>query len=184
MLEIISLRVNHQLLGKDIRTHFCTARGLSFSWGVRSGKADDRQASCRVLVSDEASLLWDSGLVETDEQLIHYAGGKLPEGRRLLVTVQVTSTHGETSEEVGDYFFVADTEWSAPWIGMESPEGTKALYFRKEVIAQKTIRHAELYVCGIGYQKVYLNGKALDDCTLDPAVTQYAKECQYVMYQE
>ncbi|MBO4528502.1 MAG: family 78 glycoside hydrolase catalytic domain [Victivallales bacterium] len=184
MLEITSLRVNHQLLGEELRTHFCTARGLSFSWGVRSGCADDRQASCRVLVTDEASLLWDSGIVETDEQLIHYAGSKLPEGRRLLVTVQVTSTHGETSEEVGDYFFVADTEWSAPWIGMESPEGTKALYFRKEVIAEKAISHAELYVCGIGYQKVYLNGEALDACTMDPAVTQYIHECQYVLYPE
>ena len=57
MLEITSLRVNHQLLGEELRTHFCTARGLSFSWGVRSGVADDRQASCRVLVTDEASLL-------------------------------------------------------------------------------------------------------------------------------
>ena len=175
MLEITSLRVNHQLLGEELRTHFCTARGLSFSWGVRSGVADDRQASCRVLVTDESSLLWDSGIVETDEQLIHYAGNKLPEGRRLLVTVQVTSTHGETSAEVADYFFVADTAWTAPWIGMADPEGTKALYFRKEVISDKAIRHAELYVCGIGYQKVYLNGEALDACTLDPAVTQYGR---------
>ena len=82
MLEITSLRVNHQLLGEELRTHFCTAKGLSFSWGVCSGKENDKQASCRVLVSDESSLLWDSGIVETDEQLIHYAGSKLPEGRR------------------------------------------------------------------------------------------------------
>ena len=41
MLEITSLRVNHQLLGEEPRTHFCTAKGLSFSWGVRSGKEND-----------------------------------------------------------------------------------------------------------------------------------------------
>ena len=184
MLEIKSLRVNHQLLAQERRTHYCTAKDLSFSWSVQSGKPDDRQASCRVLVSDETALLWDSGIVETDEQLIHYAGAKLPTGRRLLVTVQVTNKYGETSEEVGDYFFVADTDWTAPWIGVENPEGTKALYFRREIQTEKTIRHAVLYVCGIGYQKVYLDGEALDACTMDPAVTQYVKECQYVMYPE
>ncbi len=184
MLEIISLRVNHQLLGKEIRTHFCTARGLSFSWAVRSGSPDDRQASCQVTVADGETVVWDSGVVETAEQLLHYSGCKLPEGRRLTLSVKVTSIHGETSDISSDYFFVADTEWTAPWIGMENPEETKALYFRREIIAEKAIRRAVLYVCGIGYQKVFLNGKALDDCTLDPAVTQYAKECQYVMYPE
>ncbi len=184
MLEIISLRVNHQLLGKEIRTHYCTAKGLSFSWAVRSEAADDRQATCQVTVADGWTVIWDSGVVQTSEQLLHYAGPKLPDGRRLTLSVKVTSLHGETSESASNYFFVADTEWMAPWIGMDNPEGTRALYFRREIMAKKAIRHAVMYVCGIGYQKVFLNGNALDECTLDPAVTQYAKECQYVMYPE
>ena len=184
MLEITSLRVNHQLLGDELRTHFCTAKSLSFSWSAQSSRDDDKQASCRVQVSDESSLLWDRGMVETDEQLLHYAGAELPQGRRLFLHVQIASIHGETSDVASDFFFVADTKWTAPWIGMQSPDATKALYFRREVKLDKPIKHAELYVCGIGYQKVYLNGEALDACTLDPAVTQYAKECQYVMYPE
>ena len=184
MLEIISLRVNHQLLENEIRTHYCTAKGLSFSWAVRSEAADDRQATCQVTVADGWTVIWDSGVVQTSEQLLHYAGPKLPDGRRLTLSVKVTSLHGETSECASDYFFVADTEWTAPWIGMDNPEATRALYFRREIMAKKAIRHAVMYVCGIGYQKVFLNGNALDECTLDPAVTQYAKECQYVMYPE
>ena len=56
MLEITSLRVNHQLLGEELRTHFCTVRGLSFSWGVRSGVVDDRQCMTEEQLRDSPGI--------------------------------------------------------------------------------------------------------------------------------
>lgn len=66
----------------------------------------------------------------------------------------------------------------APW-GKFSRRGCAPL-FRKEFELPKKIKKARLYVCGLGYCAVTLNGKRPDGNLLEPAYTQYDKRVYYV----
>ena len=48
----------------------------------------------------------------------------------------------------------------------------------REFTVEAGLESAVLYVCGIGYQTVSLNGEAVDSAALDPAHTDYTKTCQ------
>ncbi len=61
-------------------------------------------------------------------------------------------------------------------------EGFAASYFRKEVAVEKNIKSAQVYVCGLGYYELYLNGKKVGDHVLDPAPSNYDKQAYYVHY--
>lgn len=185
MLELQTIRINQQSLRKEIRTHHCTGgSGLLFSWSVASDRGDNRQASCRVVVTHGGKALWDSGVVNGSEQSAYCSTEGFPRGVKLEVGIHVEDAYGEKSAVKRDYFYLCDTNWEAGWIGMPGydKDDTYVIYLRKEFQVGKPVESARLYVCGIGYQKAYLDGAELDDYTLDPAVTEYTKDCQYVTH--
>ena len=191
MLTITQLRVNHAPLGDTLRSHIAaSAPSLSFSWAAVSIHRSNRQRTCHITISDDDQhVLWDSGTVETAQQcLVCPCADTLPKGTMLHVSVTISDAFRETSEPKNDYFYLADVTWNAPWIGSPTPRlRTDALYFRKTFSLDRPVRNARLYACGIGYQRVSLNGRPLDegltdDWPLDPAVTDFSKQAQYVLY--
>lgn len=77
--------------------------------------------------------------------------------------------------------------WHASWISAgfchlnwQSP-ALPAPYFRKEFNCSAQ-GEAVLYLCGLGYYELYLNGKKVGDRVLDPVVTQYDRRARYVEY--
>jgi alpha-L-rhamnosidase len=54
--------------------------------------------------------------------------------------------------------------------------------FRKEFKLDRPVRRAALYICGLGYCEVFLNGKRIGDHVLDPAWTCYQKRAFYVTH--
>lgn len=68
--------------------------------------------------------------------------------------------------------------WNANWISAgfrhvnwQAPV-LPAPYFRKEFNCTVNGK-AVLYLCGLGYYELYLNGEKVGDRVLDPVVTQY-----------
>lgn len=189
MLEITKLRLNYQPLDDTLRSHLVSAQNLTFSWAVQSSHNPNRQTACRVIITDDDdNTLWDSDTVSTADQCLAYQGPELPRGVMLHVAVTVSDAYRETSAACNDYFYITDIDWQAPWIASptERPR-TEALYFRRSFRLAKPLATACLYACGIGYQKVFVNGQPLDegvleDWPLDPAVTDYSKQAQYVVY--
>ena len=57
-----------------------------------------------------------------------------------------------------------------------------AIYFRKEFNIKKSIKTAKLYICGLGYYELRINGKKVGDRILDPAQTDYNKISLYSTY--
>ena len=53
---------------------------------------------------------------------------------------------------------------------------------RKNFTAGKQIESARAYIAGLGYYKLYLNGKRVGDHELDPAFTVYDKTVLYATY--
>ncbi|HOW17620.1 MAG TPA: family 78 glycoside hydrolase catalytic domain [Phycisphaerae bacterium] len=100
-------------------------------------------------------------------------------------------------------------DWQGPWItrsegggsdadsrgsgsgaagsGSQSPPADPygehpAPMFRKEFVAPRAIRQARLYISGLGYYELHINGERVGDRVLDPAWTSYAKRVFYSTY--
>ncbi|MDD5697052.1 MAG: glycoside hydrolase family 78 protein [Victivallaceae bacterium] len=54
--------------------------------------------------------------------------------------------------------------------------------FRKTFIWNNPGVKAEVWICGLGYYELYLNGRKVGDRVLDPVVSQYDKRVRYVVY--
>ncbi len=57
-----------------------------------------------------------------------------------------------------------------------------AIYLRKEFSIQKPVKTAKIYICGVGYYELRLNGKRIGDRVLEPAQTDYNKIALYSTY--
>ena len=53
---------------------------------------------------------------------------------------------------------------------------------RREFEAPKPIRRATVYVTGLGFFDLYLNGARVGDHIMDPALTEYSKLILYVTF--
>jgi len=103
-------------------------------------------------------------------------------------------------------------EWKALWIGMipedknyEDEEERRRLsangipsawsagdekgrrrlsarYLRKEIAVNKKVEKATVYICGLGYYKLSLNGQSIGDHVLDPILRDYDKQLPYNTY--
>ena len=68
---------------------------------------------------------------------------------------------------------------------MKTPKkvnGFAASYFRNELAIDKKVENAQVYICGLGYYELYLNGEKVGDHVLDPAPSNYDKQAYYVNY--
>ncbi|MBR6373097.1 MAG: family 78 glycoside hydrolase catalytic domain [Victivallales bacterium] len=79
-------------------------------------------------------------------------------------------------------------QWSGHWLnaanvpGAATPEGGPAPYFRKVVTCRKKIESAKIYLCGLGYHVLYVNGVKADDRVLAPVMSQFDRRVSYVVY--
>ncbi|URM94014.1 glycoside hydrolase family 78 protein [Actinomadura madurae] len=70
----------------------------------------------------------------------------------------------------------------APWYSSVSAPNPPEPLLRREFTARKRIASARAYIAGLGYYKLYLNGKRVGDHELDPAFTVYDKTVLYTTY--
>ena len=87
--------------------------------------------------------------------------------------------------------FLNPADWQAKWIQHKStasiPESQAfddhpAPLFRKEFVLAKKIARARIYVSGLGYYELRLNGEKVGDHVLDPGWTTYSKRVLYSTY--
>ena len=181
MLQLTNVSVNYGRLKESVRTRLIEAgASATFTWGALSDRSDAYQSACRARLSGDG-LAWDSGWVEQRAQELRYEGA-LPEGTPIALTLQIRDDAGEESELYTNVFYNAGVEWKAGWIGAAEDEPGRTVYLRREFSIDRPVASATLYACGIGYQKLYVNGEAMDDAALDPATVDYSRTCQYVTY--
>ena len=170
------------------------------SWKLHSDQRSQRQSAYQVLVAGNPNLLaqdkadlWDSGRV-CSEQSVHveYAGQPLHSRQRCYWKVRVWDQEGR----VGSYSDVAhwemglldEDDWAAQWIGApqfppRSVEGVcRAPLLRKAFSIQPDIESARVYICGLGYYDLYVNGTPIGDRRLDPTFTRYDRRALYTTH--
>src|ERR1035437_9869873 len=162
------------------------------SWLLESPERGQRQTAYQVLAGSTAALLakgkgdlWDSGKVSSGESVqVVYFGNALRPGQRVYWKVRAWDLNDRSSAyspaawwEMG---LLAPADWSATWITRKRAEplseeqlfeDNPAPLFRKEFLLAKKISRARVYVSGLGYYELRLNGQRVGDQVLDPGWT-------------
>lgn len=141
---------------------------------LRTGKAD----------------LWKSGRKAVGElPVVSYRGKTLPTMQHCFWRVRLWDKTGKVSawSAVAEWQMglLNASDWKASWIGApwETDESTDrstdesakpAPLLRKDFRVSKKIKSARVFVCGLGYYELYLNGKKVGNNVLSPNQTDYS----------
>jgi len=168
----------------------------ALSWRVNTQERGKHQYAYHIMVSDrlewlleQTNLLWDSGKVQSGECTgIIYQGTPLKITTTYYWKVKIWDESGKESafSEPATFETALDeADWTACWIGnptVETTYQTMAPMFRKAFVIAKPVQTARVYVSGLGYYELRLNGHKVGDHVLDPGWTDYAKRILYSTY--
>ncbi len=79
----------------------------------------------------------------------------------------------------------SERKWRAKWIARPTTymgDVLPAPFLRKVFNCRAETGSARLYICGLGYYELYINGRRVGDHVLDPVVSQYDRRARYVVY--
>ena len=167
------------------------ARTPRLSWQLQAQARGARQAayqlqaasSLAALQADQPDL-WDSGRVESPAQLVTYAGRPLASRQACWWQVRVwdeTGAGGAYSPPASFEIGLAPEDWSAGWIGCPPGLVNRALYIRKAFKLEKPVQRARVYMAGLGWSELYVNGQRANRRVLDPAQTDYSRRVLYTV---
>lgn len=167
------------------------------SWKLRSQWRGQRQTAYQVIVASNIDLLrenrgdlWNSGKILTDKSLdVVYAGAPLASRTTCYWKVRVWDRNNKPSpfSEIATWEMglLDPNDWQAQWAvapGSEAGSEGPAPYLRKTFVLSKWVKRARLYVCGLGYYELHLNGTRVDNHVLDPSFTRYNQRALYLSY--
>ncbi len=169
----------------------------AFGWQLAARERNQSQAAYRILVSStpeplrqEQGDLWDSGQVISSESIqVRYAGRMLRSRQRCYWMVKAwdqdraeSAWSAPASFEMG---LLQPEDWQGQWIAHPEAswaELSPAPYLRRSFMLDQEVRQGRVYICGLGYYELYLNGQRVGDHVLDPAFTRYDRRALYVTY--
>lgn len=156
-----------------------------FSWIPVSDLRGRFQRAYRIIVGSLDNVLkgvgdiWDSGIVESSDNIAEYRGPPLRSFTRYYWRVRWWDDEGRDSGWSDIAWFetgiLDPNEWRGKWIG-----GGQLL--RKEFIVSGDVAEARAYVSGLGYYELRINGSRVGDKALDPPWSEYTKTVYYSVY--
>lgn len=164
-----------------------------FSWVLNSDQRGTAQAGYQIIVttipgatSVTPDTLWNTHIVKSDRSVnIAYDGKTLQSDHTYHWKVRVWNQKGLSGPWSSSASFhtglLKKSDWQGVWIG--SPDSTiSAPLLRKEFDIHKKILDAHVFISGLGYYELYLNGEKVGNHKLDPGTTDYNKRALYVAY--
>lgn len=163
-----------------------------FSWVYQTEDRGLRQEKYQIIVAEDEDgiadgnrLLWDSGVVDSDQTLnVSYAGTKLRSACTYFYRVTIWLNNGEKIESGTSEFLTGlmdDEPWRADWVGGPMME-KHTFWFRKEFELHGRIRKAVAFVASPCYYVLTVNGEKIGDAVLNNAWTDSEKTCLYATY--
>lgn len=189
MVRLIDLRCEYrsQPLGLD-------EPKPRFSWQLQAEERGKWQASYRVMVASDSSLvlpvradLWDSGVVGSgNSSQIEYQGRALSAGTRYFWRVEVQADSGEIVSSENEWFETGmmGEPWGAEWITLPRPpdvtdEFRPCPYLRRRFELTAPFQKARVYVTALGLYRLFINGLRIGNDHLAPGWTDYRKRIPY-----
>lgn len=154
-----------------------------FRWLLESDERAQLQTAYQVIVATSPAKLqaniadkWDSGKVSSDNSVeVVYAGRELATAERAYWKVRVWDQNGRPSAYSAPASFemglLNPADWQGKWIAAH--KRVSSPLFRRNFTLSNSIRRARVYVSGIGYYELSINGNKIGDRVLDPAPTYY-----------
>jgi len=142
-------------------------------------------SSKKELTSGEAGL-WSSGKVTSPDQvMVPYSGSELTSRQQCWWRVRVWRSVDEVSSWSDPERFgvgvIGDDRVKGDYIGYTMVPGKEPI-LRKSFTVNTLPERAILYVNSLGYHEAYINGTAVSDAVLNPAVSQLDKRSLIVTY--
>lgn len=165
-----------------------------FSWKLYSDMRGVTQKSCRVTAKTGDQIIWDSGVMETDESVrIRYAGEKLCSRQQVRWRVEVTVADDRGREETAvseEAFFemglLKEQDWVGKWIEPEESVDfharKPALCLRKVFVIRPGLKQARIYQTAHGLYHFWINGQSGTQDLFKPGLTSYYYRMQYQTY--
>ena len=164
-----------------------------FSWHIENEYTSDgnrvrgiTQRAYRITVSSAAGVVWDSTHIKSADSLhIRYNSDvELVSDTRYDFTLQYWSSSGTVSDVVTGHFrtalFAPQQEFSGAWIGSNN---VTMNYLRKEFVVPALTTAANVFLSGVGYYHLYVNGHLVDySRRLDPGWTTYQRRTYYASF--
>lgn len=162
-------------------------------WRLETDKNNVKQTSYQILVASNITKLnnnigdlWDTDTIFSDQTThIVYSGSELKSRQKVFWKVRTWDQNNIVSEwsEISSWemALLEQSDWKAKWIGKNQIKKAKvgernpAIYFRKIFNVQEDIENARVYISGLGYYELYINGKKVGDHVLAPNQTNYDK---------
>jgi len=170
-------------------------RNPKFSWRLEHKGRNVHQTKARIEMSNKADfseLVWDSGVMDSSLQYTYFNGKSLKSGQAYYFKVTWWDHNDEwaESEETGCFIMgLFNDEWNnALWITARSIPN--APYIRKEFSLSQAIKTATLYISGLGWYQLSINGhdvrsrtaNATETIFITPGWSQYEIRIPYVAY--
>ncbi len=156
-----------------------------FGWKLK--QEDSPQKSYRITVvkaENPTIILWDSGVEKSSRSYaVEYNGTPL-ESKTIYcwsvsVVLQDDMVYEATSQFETGIFNMQ--EWQGEWIQQPNAKYGMAPLFRYSFQMEECTQ-GRIYICGIGYYELYINGQRIGDHELDPGWTDYGKRVLYETY--
>ncbi|TFG23228.1 MAG: alpha-L-rhamnosidase [Promethearchaeota archaeon] len=166
-------------------------------------------ASDKEILKSNNGDLWDSGKIDSENYFnVIYNGNSLDSDNTYYWKVKWWDKNSKESSYSEIAFFgtalFEESDWTAKWISRpefldktsrkklqyksgKSPfigrvKEVHGVYLRKDIQISKPISKAKIYICGIGYYELRVNGEKIGKRILDPAQTDYHKIALYSTY--
>jgi len=163
-----------------------------FSWTLESSHRGQKQTAYQIIVASSVEKLaidkpdrWDSGKVVSERSVnVEYGGSALKSGQMCWWKVRCWDKNGNAGQysdaarfEMG---LLSKSDWRGKWIGAE--KGISSPLLRREFAIKKKVKRGRVYVSGLGWSELYINGKKVGDNVLDPATSEYHRRTLYVTH--
>ncbi|HSH19250.1 MAG TPA: alpha-L-rhamnosidase N-terminal domain-containing protein, partial [Draconibacterium sp.] len=151
--------------------------------GARQTAYQVQVASLAEFLKNDSADLWDPGMVKSDQSIqIKYNGKPLLSGMQVFWRVRIWDENGQVSpwSEIAHWemALLKPQDWQAKWMGAPALMTKGELkyaspYFRKQIKLSGKIKKAQVYISGLGYYELYINGEKIGDHVLSPNQTNY-----------
>lgn len=165
-----------------------------FSWQIQSNEQDLFQTSYVLLIATSPELLnrniadiWQSGRINTSMNMAVYSGPALKSHTKYYYRVAISTNKYKndiySSIETFETVKLSEGDWTAKWItDSYEKDFEPSPLFRKTFDVKKQLVKARLYISGLGYYELFLNGSRVGKNYLDPAYTHFNKRVLYSTY--
>ncbi len=155
-----------------------------FSWVMKDKDRGEIQTAYQILAASIKENLisnrgdkWDSGKISSDKSVnIPYGGSVLESGKTYYWKVRTWDKSGQVSvySDIArfDMALLNESEFQGRWLS-----GGNLL--RKRFKISKNVSNAKVYISGVGYYELRINGRKIGNQVLDPNRTNYQKQILY-----